>query len=226
MEAESSVEYAAAEARRELARELPSALLLITDRYRAALPLTDAVHKAVQAGVRWVRVREPDLDLFGYMSLCHALIDAVGNERVTWSVRPSAYLLMRSSYPELMLAVHLTSADASWSAPEDSLMVGRSAHSGDAGHADDAVTYRLFAPVFATASKPGVAPAGLSALAHAAQIAESPVIALGGITALNAHACLSAGAAAVAVCGGVMGAPSVERAVRSYLETLGGAIGP
>lgn len=225
MEAESSDEFADADGRRERALALPSTLLLITDRHRAALPLTNTLQEAAQAGVRWVRVREPDLELFAYMSLCHALIDAVGNERVTWSVRPSAYLLMRSSYPEMMLAVHLTSADAPWGAPEDSLMVGRSVHSGDAARDDRAISYRLFAPVFATASKPGVAPAGLSALAHAAQIAESPVIALGGITALNAHECLSAGAAAVAVCGGVMGAPSVERAVRSYLEPLGGAIG-
>lgn len=214
---------ARAELRRHLAQALPSTLLLITDRHRAALSLTEAVREAVQAGVRWVRVREPDLDPFGYMSLCHALVDAVADDRVTWSVRPSGYLLMRSSYPELRIAVHLTSADASWRAPALSMLVGRSVHAGDTLETDDPVAYGLFAPVFETVSKPGVAAAGLSALSHAARVAATPVLALGGIIPDNVQACISAGAAGVAVCGGVLSAPSVREAVRSYLHSLGGS---
>ncbi len=208
------------EAEARVAQALPSTLLLITDRHRAALSLTEAVQEAVQAGVRWVRVREPDLDPFGYMSLCHALIDTVADDRVTWSVRPSAYLLMRSSYPEMRIGVHLGSTDASWRAPEDSMLVGRSVHSGDAENTGETVAYRLFAPVFETESKPGVKPAGLSALAQAVQLAATPVVALGGISPRNVQDCIGAGTAAVAVCGGVLSAPSVQGAVRSYLQTL------
>jgi thiamine-phosphate pyrophosphorylase len=54
----------------------------------------------------------------------------------------------------------------------------------------------LFSPIF---EKPEAAPQGLEALRRACAAAEGiPVFALGGVTSLNAQACLTAGAAGVA----------------------------
>ncbi len=223
---------------------LPSPLLVISDRHRSVQPLPAALADAVRGGARWLRVREPDLDLFAYVALCRVLVDTVADARVTWSVRPQAYLLLRTAYPELRLGVHLTARDAPWAAPERTVLTGRSVHAGDlAEHAavanDDAwddeqhdasdderrhrgPDYLLFAPVFATASKPGIVPAGPDALAGMATRQAVPIVALGGITPSNVAACRTAGAAGVAVCGGVIGSEEPMVRVREYLEALAG----
>ncbi len=113
-----------------VAHALPSPLCIITDRQRAVLPLPHTLQQAVQGGARWIRVREPDLALSAYAALCHLLVEAINNTRVTWSVRPSAYLLLRSVWPELRLGVHLTSFDAPWGATHEEILTGRSVHVG------------------------------------------------------------------------------------------------
>nr|WP_147046440.1 thiamine phosphate synthase [Methylobacterium gnaphalii] len=85
-------------------------------------------------------------------------------------------------------------------------LVGLSAHSlADIRTAVEAgADYVTLSPIFATASKPGYGPSlGLAALREAAGLG-LPVIALGGIGAEQARLCREAGAAGVAVMGGVM----------------------
>lgn len=223
---------------------LPSSLLVITDRHRAAEPLTTVLADATRGGARWIRVREPDLGLFEYISLCHALIDAVASARVVWSVRPPAYALLRTAHPDLRLAVHLTARDAPFAAPESVALVGRSVHRDTlAGErVTDASDYLLLAPVFATSSKPGVSPLGTPGLRDYAQgalvpgdsvmgdsvpddpapLRVPPIVALGGITVERVAQCRDAGAMGVAVCGGVMESESPADSVRAYLEAWGG----
>lgn len=210
---------------------LPSPLCVITDRHRASLPLPQTLQAAVNGGARWIRVREPDLALSEYAALCHLLIEVVNSTRVTWSVRPSAYVLLRSVWPELRLGVHLTSVDAPWGAVHEDVLTGRSVHvqrdvhtptaAGAADANDEQVDYRLLAPVFHTACKPDAAPIGLAAITGLLDAESTPVIALGGVTPLNAAECLRAGALGVAVCGGVMESESPSEVVREYLHELG-----
>mgnify|MGYP002084332812 CR=1 FL=1 len=71
-------------------------------------------------------------------------------------------------------------------------------------------------PVFATDSKPGYGPAlGAEGLAALVSDALLPVYALGGIRADTVAACLTAGAAGVAVMGAVMGAEDPAAALRA-----------
>lgn len=57
----------------------------------------------------------------------------------------------------------------------------------------------ILAPVFKPLSKADARPAlGTAAITEAARISSIPVLALGGITAANAHLCLEAGAAGIA----------------------------
>jgi thiamine-phosphate pyrophosphorylase len=78
--------------------------------------------------------------------------------------------------------------------------------------------YVTLSPIYQSASKPGYGPPlGLGAIERAAQIG-IPVLALGGMTASNAAKAMSAGAAGVAVMGGVMAADRPAAVVDEFLQ--------
>ena len=80
--------------------------------------------------------------------------------------------------------------------------------------------YATLSPIFASPSKPGYGPAlGLGGLRAAAGLG-LPVIALGGVDSGNARRCLAAGAAGVAVMGGLMRARDPEAETRRLLDAL------
>jgi thiamine-phosphate pyrophosphorylase len=82
---------------------------------------------------------------------------------------------------------------------------------------DDGVDYATWSPIFAPASKADDRPPlGLAALAGH----HTPVLALGGIDAARAAACVAAGARGVAVLGAVFGAARPDVALRDLLAAL------
>jgi thiamine-phosphate pyrophosphorylase len=112
----------------------------------------------------------------------------------------------------------------------DDLLLGVSRHRGDPLD-DEALLdcdYAMLSPIWAPSSKPGddratLGPAGLAA---AARDAARPLVALGGIDASRALLAKGAGAAAVAVLGGVMGAEDPGAVVRDILDALVRAVRP
>lgn len=75
-------------------------------------------------------------------------------------------------------------------------LIGASIHGDE--RPPQGADYALLSPVFATNSKPGVAPIGLAGLrAGVARAGGIPIIALGGIDGSNAKACIEAGACGV-----------------------------
>ncbi|MBU4194294.1 MAG: thiamine phosphate synthase [Actinobacteria bacterium] len=77
-------------------------------------------------------------------------------------------------------------------------------------------------PVFSTQSKPDAGrPIGLDGLSAYCREGLAPVIAVGGIDALNAAGTLTAGAAGAAVVSAVARAVDMEEAAREVLESLG-----
>lgn len=100
-------------------------------------------------------------------------------------------------------------------------LLGVSAHAADAIPPE--VDYALLAPVFSPTSKPRDerAPLALEGLRAACATSPVPLVALGGIDGANARACLDAGAHAVAVLGGVMGALDPGAALRRLISALG-----
>ena len=79
-------------------------------------------------------------------------------------------------------------------------LVGKSVHSLEAALAAerDGADYVIFGPVWASASHPGGAPAGIEALARVAAAVSVPVLAIGGVTPARIPECLAASAAGYA----------------------------
>ena len=85
----------------------------------------------------------------------------------------------------------------------DDRLVGRSVHSIESAlkaEAEDA-DYVIFGPVWESASHPGVAPKGISALEAVARSVGIAVLAIGGVTEERIELCLAAGADGYAAIG-------------------------
>ena len=184
-------------------------LLAITDRRQAAQPLPDLAARLFAGGLRWLSLREKDLDGSRQVALARTLVERA---------RPWGAVVTLHGDPDLALAagtdgIHLPDG-ADVAAARRRLgpgaLVGQSAHDAEgirraaAGGAD----YVTLSPVFPSPSKPGYGPpVGAEGLRQLVAGASIPVIALGGVESGNIGSCLAAGAGGVAVMGVLMRTP-------------------
>lgn len=201
---------------------LPSPpLLVISDRSQARRPLTEIAATALAAGCRWFSLREKDLPADDRRALLAELV-ALG--------RPYGATIMVHDDIDAVVAtgasgVHLPGGSDPKVAREKLPhgLIGVSAHTPAEAAALIAAgaDYVTISPVFLTDSKPGYGPAlGLAGLAETVAFAKGPVLGLAGITPANAHACIEAGAAGIAVMGEVMRASDPEATVRAFIEAI------
>jgi thiamine-phosphate pyrophosphorylase len=200
-------------------------LLVISDRSQARRPLLAMAQAAFAGGCRWFSLREKDLPANERRRLLLALVDlgqrfgavVTAHEDIDAVISASAHGVHLPGAGDLRAARRLLPA----------ALIGVSAHSAaEAARLGEGADYVTLSPVFLTASKPGYGPAiGLDGLARAAAEAPGPVVALGGVTAENAPACLAAGARGIAVMGEVMRALDPEATVASLLRALRGRTG-
>jgi thiamine-phosphate pyrophosphorylase len=199
---------------------LPSPLLVITDRHQARVPVEAIAEAVAQAGGRWLMLRDKDLDPSERRALAGRL-DAIA--------RRHGMHLSVSRDVELAAAfrasVHLQSAAAVGAARS---RLGRGARIGCSAHtltdvaaaAAAGADYVTLSPIFLTASKPGYGPAlGVAAISAAAKHGVA-VVALGGVTADAARACVHAGAAGIAVMGDIMRSEDPGRTAAGLLAAL------
>lgn len=201
---------------------LPGRLLVVTDRRQTALPPVDAAAAAMAGGARWLSLREKDLPEAELLDLAVRIRARARACGAVVTLHGSAGLAARAGLD----GVHLSSGGdpaAARALLGPAALIGVSAHSRQAAGAAlrAGADYVILGPVFETASKPGYGPAlGLAGLSGAARGLPGPVVAIGGIGPASAGACLEAGAAAVAVMGGVMRAADPAAAVRALLRAL------
>lgn len=203
---------------------LPSPrLLVITDRESAnGRDVIGILAAAFAAGLRWAMVRDKDAG--------HAALAALAGRAVAAARPYDATVLVSGDAAAAVEAgadgVHLP-RDGDVAAARrivgPAALVGVSAHSeAEAAAARDAgADYVTLSPVFLTESKPGYGPAlGTASLGRIARAAGIPVLALGGVGPANAAECLAAGAAGIAVMGGVMRAEDPGEAVAALVRAL------
>lgn len=195
-------------------RILPPTLCYVTDRHSLevspgeshAEALLERIREVAAAGVNWIQLREKDLQARPLLDLAVGGIAAAReagaarllvNDRldVAWAAGAAGVHLGEASLPAGEVVA------ASRRRGPRGFLVGVSCHSRGAVEAAEraGADYVFFGPVFATPAKLAFGPPqGLARLTAAAAAVKIPVLAIGGVTAENALACLDAGAAGIA----------------------------
>jgi thiamine-phosphate pyrophosphorylase len=197
-------------------------LLLITDRQQAGGNIIDIAMAAFETGCRWVSLREKDLPEAEQGALLEQLLKRARPVGAKVTLHGDPKLARDAEAHGVHLAAGGDAAAARRLLGKDTL-IGLSIHSaGEARGIDPSVVdYVLAGPVFETASKPGYGPAlGPGGLALIVKACAVPVIAIGGITPEATPDCVMAGAAGVAVMGGIMRADDPEAEVRALLSAV------
>jgi thiamine-phosphate pyrophosphorylase len=199
-------------------------LLLVTDRQQARLPLAEVVTAALQAGCRWVSVREKDLAPDDQIALVRTLLPSARRHGARLTVHGEAALAKACGAD----GVHLPAGSdpaRSRALLGAGALIGVSIHTVTEAEAidPDTVDYAVAGPAFETASKPGYGPEiGRKGLGEIAGAARVPVLAIGGINVARVAEVLAAGPAGIAVMGGVMRAADPGQAMRALLATVAG----
>jgi thiamine-phosphate pyrophosphorylase len=226
--ARSKASRAAETARRNLNVQLSKPfLMLVTDRQRCRLySLLEAVDAAVSAGIDAVQLREKDLASNALYELALEL------RRIT----PRRCLLIVNTRLDVALAsgadgVHLPEdglpVEAAVRLAPQGFLVGRSVHSADGARTAESngATYVQLGTIFATESKPGLAPSGLELVQAATDGLRIPCLAVGGVDASNAGPVVDAGAQGVAVVSAILQAEDVAAAVAGLRSAMDGRAG-
>jgi len=196
-------------------------LLIVTDRGQALLPLAEIVEAALEAGCRWIGVREKDLPTDKQIELAQNLSPMTRRFGAHLTLHGNIPFSASASAAAAIDGIHLPDgADASparlWR--QQGKLVGRSIHAVAQAKAAAELDYLVAGPVYESASKPGYGPSlGRNGLAAFARSTSLPVIAIGGVQPVHVGALMKAGAAGLAVMGSVMRASDPGRQVRALI---------
>ncbi|MBX7246104.1 MAG: thiamine phosphate synthase [Candidatus Sumerlaeaceae bacterium] len=214
----------------EQARNLCPKLYLITDnRGRPTVELVRIVERAIAGGVNAVQYREKSASpvevrtaLTELAKACRDgnvplflnadLLEAVGPDApidgIHWS---------KSTLPKYLASTHGLPSIYSAHSPGEILEIQATARPMD--------NFTL-SPIFDTSKGPGIMPgSGLEWLRHSCdELRPYAPIALGGIDETNAAACITAGAAGVAVIRAIMSASNPQAAARALRQQVDGAL--
>ena len=204
--------------------QLPSPpVLVISDRSQARRPLPEIAAAAFASGCRWFSLREKDLPEAERRRLLSELVILGRRFGATVTVHDDIESAIAAGAAGVHLPGGSDPAAARLRMPRG--LIGASAHGPAeavallAGKAD----YVTLSPIFPSPSKPEYGPPlGLGALRETAAQTNGAVVALAGIDADNAAACLAAGAAGVAVMGEIMRADDPEAVVRRLVAAISG----
>lgn len=198
-------------------------LALIADDFTSE-DRADRAVTAVEAGVRWVHLRDHDA---GPEAFAQAARDLVPRLR---AVTDDVTITVNSRIE--VAKAHDLGLHVGWRGPavpearqvlEPDVLIGYSAHEHVEAEGDRTrgVDYYFFSPIFPTSSKPDQPATGVGPLrAFCQAAAPTPVFALGGITPERVSVCREAGARGVAVLSGIMDVETPRASARAYLRAL------
>jgi thiamine-phosphate pyrophosphorylase len=192
---------------------------------RASMPEPEflaRIEAALDGGVDVLQLRCKDTEALPYLRLAERVAALAGSRRVRFIVndRPDVALATDAD------GVHLGQRDlpVEWARRVvPGKMIGRSSH--EPAHAlravEEGADYFAVGPVWATPTKPGRSPAGLSYVRSVAALnPDIPWFAIGGITTDNVHEVIEAGARRIAVVRAVLDASDPAAAASTLASAL------
>lgn len=197
-------------------------LLLVSDRHdTGGRELVEVVVAAARGGLRFVQVREKDLDAPALEAFVRRLRAALPPDTVI-TVNSDAVTARACG-----VGLHCPEADTT-PRPAEITPVGRSMHSPDAARAACALgaDYLVVGTIFMTDSKPGKPGAGPAIVRAVVDAVEGrvPVYAIGGITAATLGAVIEAGAHGIAVRSAILRAPDPAAATAALQRAIDQAV--
>ncbi len=203
---------------------LPSRLYAIVDTAAARAGPAELAGVLLRAGVRLLQYRHKGRFTETNWRHCRAIAAMAAEHGATFVVNDRADVAWLCG----ARGVHVGQDDLP--AAKARAVMGKAAIVGVSTHSVEQLAaagllpadYLAVGPVFATSSKERPDPVvGLEMVRAARERTRKPLVAIGGITVQNARAVINAGADAVAVIGGLLGAGSIEERAREFLALLG-----
>ena len=194
-------------------------VMLVTDRVVSGGvdPLVEKIREAVACGVDIVQVREGDMPLVEHLELVQK-VRVITKDRALLVVNDRVDIALAAGAD----GVHLTEKSLSIDAVRGLLrgremIIGRSIHnSSSVGEIDP--DYFLTGPIYKTQTHPDSVPLGTIELIDMLSLAQSPILAIGGINSENVLDVMSMGVQGVAAIRGVLEASGDE--ITQFTESV------
>ncbi len=197
-------------------------LCLVTDRGIAGGPeLVRRVAEAVAGGVDLVQLRDKELPGGKLLRLAQELQRTIAG-RALLVINERADVAAACDAGGVQLGEDALPVAAARRILGPGKLIGRSVHSleGAAQAAAQGAGFLVVGTMYATASHPGLPPAGPELVRRIAGSCTIPIIGIGGIQAGNAAPVVQAGACGVAVITSILAAPQPREAARRLKQTL------
>jgi thiamine-phosphate diphosphorylase len=178
---------------------------------------------AVAVGVDAIHLRESDLDRDQKLNIACTLKRALAGSGASLIINRDAEVAAAIDAEGVQLPeAEMNLVPEIRSSLDPGKLVGVSVHSVASAVAAEAAgaDYVIAGHVFDTSSKPGVAGRGLQFIDEVSGAVEIPVIAIGGISPVNAGHVVRAGAWGVAVMSTILSADDPESVARSFLQAV------
>lgn len=197
-------------------------VVLVTPDERDEKRLLTLAEEALEGGVDAVQLRLKSAtarELFPIAKIIREIADRVG---ASLYVNDRADVALAAGAAGVHLAGHSLPVAAARTVLRSPFKIGVSCHSvAEAIQAEtEGADYVYLGAVFPSPSKPDASPVGLEELNRARREIEIPIIAIGGITAENVGAVLSAGADGVAVISAVASHRSPREAAAGLVNAF------
>lgn len=195
-------------------------LYLITSRKLSDQPLPEVVKEAIEGGVDLVQIREKDLPTEELLKLVKKIYPLCQKAGVTCVINSNLEVVQEVGADGIHLGIRSLSISEVRKVLGKEKLIGVSVHSvEEAIRAELAgADYLVAGHIFATSSKSGLEPRGLTFLRQVTDVVEIPVYAIGGMTPQRVLQVKEAGASGIAVLSGIMASKDSYRAALEYAK--------
>lgn len=193
-------------------------LYFVTSRKLSDRPLTEVIEEAIAGGVDLVQIREKDMATNELLKLAQKIYPLCQESGVTCIVNSNLEVAQEIGADGIHLGVGSPSISEVRQVMGKEKLIGISIHSvEEAIQAELAgADYLIAGHIYATNSKSGLEPRGLTFLRQVTDVVQIPVYAIGGMTPERVSQVKNAGASGIAVLSGIMVATNPHEVAVEY----------